>query len=84
MASTRPMMVIPIAMSLLMTGSVDERGGSFMISLSPCSRPRANAGAPSLTRFSHNSWTGRSGIGMPSNMALKMIRISPTLQASRK
>jgi hypothetical protein len=75
---------MPIAMSRLITGSFGGRGGCFMMSLSPFSMPSASAGAPSLTRLSHSRCTGRSGIGMPNSIAPKMIRISPTLQASRK
>ena len=63
--STTPTTPMPIAMSRLMTGSFGERGGCFMMSRSPFSSPSASAGAPSLTRFSHRSCTGRSGIGMP-------------------
>ena len=50
-----PTTPIPIAISRLMTGSVGERDGCFMMSGSPFSRPSARAGAPSLTRFSQSS-----------------------------
>ena len=78
---TKPM---PTAISRLMTGSFGERAGCFMMSSSPFSIPSASAGAPSLTRLSQRSCTGRSGIGIPNSIAPNTMRISPTLQARRK
>ena len=82
--STMPTTPIPIAMSRSMTGSFGARGGRCMMSLSPFSIPSARAGAPSLTRLSHSSCTGFSGMGIPASIAPNTMRISPTLQASRK
>ena len=49
-----------------MRGSLAERGGFFMMSTSGGLKPRAVAGRPSVTRFTHSSWTGMSASGRPS------------------
>jgi len=73
----------PSSISRLITGSFVGRGGRCMMSGSPFSRPSARAGAPSVTRFSHSSWIGRSGMGRPTNIDRKMMRISPMLHEIR-
>ena len=60
------------------------RGLSFMIPSSTGSIPRASAGRESVTRLSHSSCTGTSGIcAKSSTVAKKMVIISPMLQESR-
>lgn len=37
-------------------------------------KPRAVAGKPSVTRLTHNSWTGINASGMPSAAVRKILR----------
>uniref|UniRef100_A0A0A9ED15 Uncharacterized protein n=1 Tax=Arundo donax TaxID=35708 RepID=A0A0A9ED15_ARUDO len=45
-------------------------------------KPIAVAGKPSVTRFTHNSWTGISVSGIPSTAATKIQTTSPILMRS--
>lgn len=45
-----------------------------MISRSGGLKPRAVAGKPSVTRLTHNSWTGINASGMPSAAVRKILR----------
>ena len=49
--SARAMTSILVSIPRLITGSLMGRGGRRMMSGSPFSNPRANAGNPSVTRF---------------------------------
>ena len=51
-----------------------------MMSASGALKPRAVAGRPSVTRFTHSSCTGFSVSGMPSKAAKKMATTSPMLE----
>lgn len=53
-------------------GSLGFRGGLSMMSRSGGLKPRAVAGRPSVTRFTHNSWTGIKASGRP-RMAVRKI-----------
>lgn len=46
-------------------GSLAERGGLFIISISGGLKPRAVAGSPSVTKFTQSNWTGIKASGMP-------------------
>ena len=46
--------------------------------------PRAVAGGPSVTRFTHSKCSGFKGSGMPKIVAKKMVTISPMLQEIKK
>ena len=46
--------------------------------------PRAVAGGPSVTRFTHNKCSGFNGSGMPIIVAKKIVTISPMLQEIKK
>ncbi len=65
------------------TLSLGSRGGRSMMSGSGGSTPRAMAGRPSVTRFTHKIWMAVSGSGRPIRLATNMIKISPTLQERR-
>lgn len=45
-----------------------------MMSRSGGLKPRAVAGKPSVTRLTHNSWTGINASGMPSAAVRKILR----------
>lgn len=45
-----------------------------MMSRSGGLKPRAVAGKPSVTRLTHNSWTGIRASGMPSAAVRKILR----------
>lgn len=57
-----------------MSGSFGLRGGLSMMSRSGGLKPRAVAGSPSVTRFTHSSWTGISASGRPRMAVRKMLR----------
>ena len=59
-------------------------GLRFIISGSTFSTPSAIAGSASVTRFTHKSCIGSSGVGRCITDAANMTRISPILQESRK
>jgi len=65
-------------------GAFESLGLSFIISASPFSIPRANAGKLSVTKFNHNNWIGSSGTGNFNNILAKTKNISPILQDNRK
>lgn len=72
--------LLPIAMYLkksqpVIRPSLVERGGFFMISRSGGLKPRAVAGIPSVTRFTHSSWTGIRASGMPKAAVKKILVI---------
>jgi len=53
------------------------RGGFCMISKSGGLKPRAVAGGPSVTRFTHSSCTGTKPSGIPNAAVMKMEATSP-------
>lgn len=55
-------------------------GGFFITSLSGGLNPKAVAGGPSVTRFTHKSWTGISPSGMPIAAVRKMQATSPIFE----
>ena len=55
-------------------GSLEERGGFFMMPMSGGLKPRAVAGSPSVTRFTQRSWTGMRASGMPRAAVRKMLQ----------
>lgn len=57
-----------------MSGSLGDRGAFPMISRSGGLKPRAVAGRPSVTRFTHNNWTGISASGRPRAAVRKILR----------
>jgi len=57
-------------------GSLGERGGFCMISISGGLKLRAVAGRPSVTRLTHSNWTGISASGMPRAAVRKILRKS--------
>ena len=68
---------LPIAMYLnrshpVMSPSEGFLGGLFMMSRSGGLKPRAVAGSPSVTRFTHSSCTGISASGRPSAAVRKI------------
>ena len=71
MASSRPM-------------TLREPPRPCMVSGSTPSSPRAMAGKESVSKFTHSSWMGSSGVGKSSTMAKKIVTISPILLESRK
>ena len=62
------------------------RGGRSMMSKSGGLKPRAVAGRPSVTKFTHNSWTGINDSGRPNAAVKKMhttYKHSPLSSPSR-
>ena len=57
-----------------MRGSLAERGGLFMMSLSGGLKPRAVAGRPSVTRLTHNNCTGINASGIPRAAVRNMLK----------
>ena len=49
------------------------RGGFSMMSMSGGLNPRAVAGRPSVTKFTHSSWTGMRASGIPRAAVKKML-----------
>ena len=47
-----------------------------MMSRSGGLKPRAVAGKPSVTRFTHNSWTGIKASGIPRAAVRKILEIN--------
>ena len=78
-----PWISIVNTMDFVTTDSSGLRGGRFIILGSTGSIPRASAGNPSVTRFTHNICIGKSGTGKPIREAVNITRISPALQDKR-
>src|SRR3569832_1905325 len=55
------------------------RGGGFMMAFDGGSTANASAGNTSVTRFIHRIWSGNSGNGQPTAMAVKITSTSPRL-----
>ena len=66
-----------------MRGDLGDLGASFIISGSAGLNPRAVAGRPSVTKFTHNSCTGISASGIPRAAVRKMLTTSPMLDDIR-
>src|SRR5699024_4083219 len=60
-----------------------DEGGCFITSSAGGSNPKAIAGSPSVTKFTHKIWTGTNGSGKDNNIANSIIQISPTFDASK-
>lgn len=58
----------------VMRDSLGLLGGLFMMSISGGLKPRAVAGNPSVTKFTHNSCTGIRASGMPRAAVKKMLK----------
>lgn len=76
--TARPAHLPPMAMYLKksqpeMSDSSALRGGLSMMSRSGGLKPRAVAGRPSVTRFTHSSCTGIRASGRPSAAVRKML-----------
>ena len=56
-----------------MRGSLGLRGGRSMMSRSGGLKPRAVAGSPSVTKFTHSSCTGIKASGSPKAAVRKML-----------
>eukprot|EP00963_Diacronema_lutheri_P014275 scaffold2859_cov349-Pavlova_lutheri.AAC.12 len=63
-----------------MSASLGLRGGFFITSFSGGLNPSAVAGGPSVTRLTHNSWTGMSPSGIPRAAVKKMLTTSPIFE----
>lgn len=61
------------------SSSVERRGGFCMMSRSGGLKPRAVAGGPSVTRFTHKSCTGMRFSGRPRAAVRKIQATSPML-----
>ena len=71
--------LLPMAMYLkkshpVMRPSLGFLGGFFMMSRSGGLKPRAVAGSPSVTRFTHRSWTGIRASGIPRAAVRKILK----------
>lgn len=53
--------------------SLEFLGGFFMMSRSGGLNPRAVAGKPSVTKLTHNSWTGIRASGIPRAAVRKIL-----------
>lgn len=67
-----------------MMGSFEGLGFSFIELGEGGLKPRAVAGGPSVTRFTHNRCIAVRGSGNPKSVAKKMAHISPMLQEIKK
>ena len=61
-----------------MSDSSAFRGGLSMMSRSGGLKPRAVAGSPSVTKFTHNNWTGMSASGKPRAAVRKILKNKET------
>jgi ADP-ribosylglycohydrolase len=59
-----------------MSDSSARLGGLVMMSKSGGLKPKAVAGKPSVTRLTHNSWTGIKASGMPKAAVRKILKAS--------
>lgn len=59
--------------------SFELRGGLSIISKSGALKPRAVAGRPSVTKFTHNSCTGIRASGMPRAAVKKILKQSQSV-----
>ena len=68
----------------VMRPSLGFLGGFFMISRSGGLKPRAVAGSPSVTRFTHRSWTGIRASGIPRAAVRKILKQEHRIISSHK
>lgn len=54
-------------------GSLGERGGFCIMSISGGLKLSAVAGRPSVTKFTHSNWTGINASGMPRAAVRKIL-----------
>ena len=57
-------------------GSLGDRGGFCMMSMSGGLKLSAVAGRPSVTKLTHSSWTGINASGIPRAAVRKILKTS--------
>lgn len=81
---THPVIRYRVAIHLVMIGSLDDRGFWDMIPGAGGLNPKAVAGGPSVTKFTHSKCMALKGSGKPQIAEINIAAISPMLQLIKK